>query len=341
MHGSTIIMIIFILLLYFAGKYICKENITVISIQSNQPLMLQDQVATFRTFLSEGILDYIVVIKDPPSKDFENEYYAICRNLGLLCISVPVEEEWDRWNDRNGFELDSASSWVDKGASWLHGQAINWVWQEIVNQKYSNSTILLTEQDVFLIAPISVLAVIPQRGRVACRTDNCKSSHVFDRCQRACNMAGIRQSRLNADGYEVEYLHPSFLILDVPCLPRPTSIFFGPSSFNGSQLDTGGSIAEYISAMSEAWDEENGPRVAVCYLPQRALGSDACFWAFRDALGVPDMFAGAVLHLSRSSGWAGPVDSGVMRDRDACLWRTLDDALANRRLPSQESPAHE
>jgi hypothetical protein len=303
----------------------CRDDIIVLSIQSNQPIMLRHQVKTFRTFLEESIRDFLVVLKDLPSKDMESTYFEVCQDLDLICISVPVGEEWDEWNAGYGFERDG-SSWLAKGASWLHGQAINWAWQEIVIQRYPESTILLTEQDVFLFSSISALDLLAQPD--SCKEARSKRINVSDKCSHDCNLAGVRQSRRNQDDYEVEYLHPSFLVIDVACLPRPTSLFFGPSSFNGSLLDTGGSIAEYVSAMSEAWDEGSGTHVSICHLHQRALESDTCFWEFRAELGLPDSFAGAVLHLSRSSGWAGPVDPGVIRARDACLWRTLDDAVA-------------
>ena len=299
-------------------------EIVVLSIQTNQPTMLLYQVKTFRAFLEERIKAYIVVIKDAPSREMIALYNNHCDNLGLECISVPVGVGWDEWNAKHGFERDSGTSWIDKGASWLHGQAINWAWQEIVIERFPQSIVLITEQDVFMSATLSVQASLSPFNSESNRdlTESCGGA-----CRRLCSIAGVPQTRLNEDSYEVEYFHPSFLVLDLRTLPDPNTIFFGPSIFNGSRLDTGGSTAEYLSAMA-ARSEGTEQHVGVCRLPQRTLGRDSCFWEFRDKLGLPDVHAEAVIHLSRSSGWSGKVDDSALNGRNLCLWRTLDEALA-------------
>jgi hypothetical protein len=303
---------------------VSEREVVVLSIQSNQPAMLEYQVKTFRAFLEEKIKAYLVVIKDAPSPEIIALYKNHCNSLGLECILAPIGVSWDEWNARHGFELDPGTSWIDKGASWLHGQAINWAWQEIVIRRFPKHTVLLTEQDVFMFAKVSIQASLSPLNSELNRdlTDSCDGT-----CSRPCSLAGVSQTRLNEDSYEVEYFHPSFLVLDLRSLPYPNTIFFGPSTFNGSRLDTGGSTAEYLSAMA-AMLEGTDQRVGVCRLQHRAFDRQSCFWEYRDKLGLPDVHAEAVIHLSRSSGWSGKVDDSVINARNLCLWGMLDEALA-------------
>ena len=325
---TFIVLIQLILSCYHCEDEVPKDlesaEIVVVSIQSNQPAMLLRQVKTFRAFLKERIKAYLVIIKDSPSKEMTAMYHNYCSNLSLECISVPIGESWDEWNVRHGFELDPGTSWVEKGASWLHGQAINWAWQEIVIERFPQDTVLITEQDVFMFATLSVKASL---SPLASRSYRELSDNRDETCRQPCNLAGVSQTRLNEDSYEVEYLHPSFLILDLHTLPHPNTIFFGPSNFNGSRLDTGGGTAEYISAMA-AMSEGTEARVGICRLPQRAFGRESCFWEYRDELGLPDVYAEAIIHLSRSSGWSGKVDDSFTKARNSCLWLLLDEALS-------------
>lgn len=172
--------------------------------------------------------------------------------------------------------------------------------------RFPTALLLITEQDVFLLRSFSLLAALDPR-RSAPSPMPLGGEHGGSRegaCSARCSMGGLSQVRLNEDGWPVEYLHPSAIVLDMGRLPMLAAARFSPVEFNGTELDTGGSLAMYWEAARDVGEEEEGGRcLRVCRLAHRYATEDTCFWRTKQELGLPDVYSESILHAQKSSGW--------------------------------------
>ena len=159
--------------------------------------------------------------------------------------------------------------------------------------------VLITEQDVFLTAPVSLSAAIQPKAGTGGK-------------DKGCFISGAMQVRRNEEGFGVEYLHPSAIVIDLASAPFAEMMRFSPLMYNGSDLDTGGSLAPYFETLrslqpdaggGDQWGGAGGGGgIGVCYMDHRYVSEESCFQDFADTFGLPDVYEDAFLHVRRSSG---------------------------------------
>ena len=195
-------------------------------------------------------------------------------------------------------------------ASWLHGQALDWAWETIVLERFASDRVaqasgereplvLITEQDVFLTAPVSLSAAIQPKAGTGGK-------------DKGCFISGAMQVRRNEEGFGVEYLHPSAIVIDLASAPFAEMMRFSPLMYNGSDLDTGGSLAPYFETLrslqpdaggGDQWGGAGGGGgIGGGYMDHRYVSEESCFQDFADTFGLPDVYEDAFLHVRRSSG---------------------------------------
>lgn len=239
-----------------------EKKAVVLSIVYSEPSMLVWQVESFRKHLRENITEYIVVI-DASSASIRAEFVDVCARLQIEAVLSPFQAQAQEFQ-----------------ASWLHGQALDWAWEHVIMPRFQTQLVLITEQDVFLTAPLSLsvtLRPVPFDG---------VGKH-------ACFMSGVLQERANADGHKVQYLHPSAIVIDLENVPFPESLSFSPLHYNGSELDTGGALAPYFQTVRQVYQEmdfrpfgggEQG--FGLCFLQHRYADETSCFWESREVFGA-------------------------------------------------------
>mmetsp|Transcript_17464 Transcript_17464/g.42640 ORF Transcript_17464/g.42640 Transcript_17464/m.42640 type:complete len:145 (-) Transcript_17464:456-890(-) len=130
------------------------------------------------------------------------------------------------------------------------------------------------------------------------------------------------------------------MIINLAAVPLASHIEFSPTSFNGTELDTGGMLAHYWDIVTSNPDGIiPGKCLKKCLLSVRDMDRGSCFGAYEGGGGLPDVWHNALLHLRRSSMWdlrsklkqlAAPGDDAavqMLRDQHAgrwdCLWKFL------------------
>lgn len=108
-----------------------------------------------------------------------------------------------------------------------HQRALQWAWEKHISKHYGIAIII--DHDMFLINELNFM-------------------HGTDAI-----ISGIPQSRDH-----VKYLHPGFIIFDVPKMPDKDMINFGGGQIDGHNVDSGGQLHHYIS---------KHPEIKINYLP--------------------------------------------------------------------------
>ena len=123
-----------------------------------------------------------------------------------------------------------------------------------------------------------------------------------DNLARRCMHAnGRTRTRTRQDGHQVGYLHPSAIVIDLLRAPLAEAMRFSPVHFNGSELDTGGSLAPYFQT-----------------LIQLHLESEAPSWSESDP-SVPHPPPPLPSRLKSDVGEAGASDHAVVEARDGSV----------------------
>ena len=152
------------------------------------------------------------------SPDRVQEIFDVCERIGVECIRVDLDPQYQYINGYKQFEGDSFTG----DGSQVCGYAFTWGWQHHISK--NDCVSLIIDSDMFFIKDISITEMI-----------------------QGYNLSFIpsyRYSRKYSDGDsgEIALRYPwnGIVIADVPNLPNPSELKWDLGIFNGQPCDVGG-----------------------------------------------------------------------------------------------------
>ena len=179
------------------------------------------------------------------SPDRVQEIFDVCNEIGIECIRVDLDPQYQFINGYKQFEGDSFTG----DGSQVCGYAFTWGWQHYISKNDCIS--LIIDSDMFFIKDISIAEMI-----------------------EGYNLSIIpsyRYSRKYSDGdpgeIALKYPWNGIVIADIPNLPNPSELKWDLGIFNGQSCDVGGGGHKYLS------DYEN--ELKIKYMDQVSVQRDA------------------------------------------------------------------
>ena len=152
------------------------------------------------------------------------EINDVCESLGIQCIRVELDPEYQYINGYKQFEGDSFTG----DGSQVCGYAFTWGWQHYIVKNDCIS--ILIDSDMFFIKDIS-----------------------FEEMMKDYNLAFIPSYRYSQKYSEksrgqiaLRYPWNGLVIADIPNMPNPSELKWGLGIFNGQSCDVGGEGYQYL-----------------------------------------------------------------------------------------------
>jgi hypothetical protein len=218
----------------------------------NRPDLIKPQYESFKRHIKDDF-EFIVFNNERAgsnpfsgySPDRVQEIFDVCNEIGIECIRVDLDPQYQFINGYKQFEGDSFTG----DGSQVCGYAFTWGWQHYISK--NDCVSLIIDSDMFFIKDISIEEMI-----------------------KGYNLSIIpsyRYSRKYSDGdpgeIALKYPWNGIVIADVPNLPNPSELKWDLGIFNGQSCDVGGGGHKYLS------DYEN--ELKIKYMDQVSVQRDA------------------------------------------------------------------
>ena len=203
----------------------------------NRPDLIKPQYESIKRHVKDDF-EYIVFNNERagsnPFSGYEpervQEIFDVCNSLGVQCIRVDLDPEYQFINGYKQFEGDSFTG----DGSQVCGYAFTWGWQHYITKNDCISVII--DSDMFFVKDISIEEQMEGYNFAYCPSYRYSSKF---------------QSFEDRGQITLKYPWNGVVIADIPNMPNPKDLMWGLGVFNGEPCDVGGEGYRYLERYSD------------------------------------------------------------------------------------------